>query len=535
MENRNYRIVFLRVVLSILMLTLIFRLFYIQIIKGDFYSQKAVEQKIRSFKILERRGEIYDRNMIPFTDREYKEYIFAIPKMLTDKEKAAKVISEIAAVDYEDVLKSLRSAKDYVEYEVKFNLDTKLPIGIFKLALPQRYSQNSLARHVIGYVGEKKMGLEDTFDGILNSKREDSIAVFTDGNNTDYIKGLGVRLKTSGKEVLGVKTTLDYHIQKAVENVLDKNMVDGAAVVLDIKTGDILAMASRPNFDQNNIQAYLNSSNEEFINKAVSMYPPGSIFKIVVAAAALEYNKVNLQDTFYCSGSYDINGIIFHDYKGESHGVINMVKGFAVSCNTTFIKIGQITGAKNILEMARKFGIESDDGLPIPEQIGRLPKLSDTYGAGIGNLSIGQGDVLMTPLQAADIAATIANNGVRNVPRLVTAIVDEEGKEIEKLSQKKSYRVISEKTAKILKEMMREVVIDQEGTGKRAETTYGSAGKTGSAEVSKELNIYHAWFTGFVPFDKPKYAISIFVKNGDTGGTKAAPLFKEIAEKIMKY
>ncbi|HAA81529.1 MAG TPA: cell division protein FtsI, partial [Thermoanaerobacter sp.] len=207
MENRNYRIVFLRVVLSILMLTLIFRLFYIQVIKGDFYSQKAVEQKIRSFKILERRGEIYDRNMIPFTDREYKEYIFAIPKMLTDKEKAAKVISEIAAVDYEDVLKSLRSAKDYVKYEVKFNLNNKLPIGIFKLALPQRYSQNSLAKHVIGYIGDKKMGLEDAFDGILNSKREDSIAVFTDGNNTDYIKGLGVRLKTSGKEVLGVKTT----------------------------------------------------------------------------------------------------------------------------------------------------------------------------------------------------------------------------------------------------------------------------------------------------------------------------------------
>ncbi|MFV9567633.1 peptidoglycan D,D-transpeptidase FtsI family protein [Thermoanaerobacter mathranii] len=535
MEKRNYRIVFLRMALSILMVTLIFRLFYIQVIKGDFYSQKAVEQKIRSFKISEKRGEIYDRNMIPFTNREYKEYIFAIPKMLTDKEKAAKIISEIAAVNYENVLETLQSEKDYVKYEVKVNLNGKLPAGIFKLALSQRYSQNSLARHVIGYVGDKKMGLEDTFDGILNSKNEDSIAVFTDGNNTDYIKGLGVRLKTSEKEVLGIKTTLDYHMQKTVEDVLDKNKVDGAAVVIDIKTGDILAMASRPNFDQNNIQAYLNSSNEEFINKAVSQYPPGSIFKIVVASAALEYDKVDLQDTFYCSGGYDINGVVFHDYKRESHGVINMVKGFAVSCNTTFIKIGQITGAKNILEMARKFGIESDDSLPIPEQIGKLPTLSDTYGAGIGNLSIGQGDVLITPLQAADVVATIANDGVRNIPRLVTAIVDENGKEIKKLSQKKSYRVISKNNAKILKEMMRQVVIDPEGTGKRAETIYGSAGKTGSAEVSKELNIYHAWFTGFVPFDEPKYAISIFVKNGDTGGTKAAPLFKEIAEEIMKY
>ncbi|HHW56724.1 MAG TPA: penicillin-binding protein 2 [Clostridia bacterium] len=535
MYHKDKRITFLKVLLSILIMALVGRLFYIQIIKGEFYSQKALEQKIRSFKILDKRGEIYDRNMIPFTDRDYKEYIFAIPKMLSEKEKAAKIISEIAEVNYEEVLNSLKSAKGYVKYEGKFNSNYKLPIGVFKLALPERYSHNSLARHVIGYLGDKKMGLEDTFDEILNSKGEDSIAVFTDGNRNDYIKGLGVRLRTSGKQVLGVKTTLDYHIQKVVENVLDKHKIDGAVVVLDVKTGDILAMASRPNFDQNNIQAYLDSSNEEFINKAVCGYPPGSIFKIIVAAAALEYGKVNLEDTFYCSGSYDINGVVFHDFKGESHGIINIVKGFAVSCNTTFIKIGQITGAKNILEMARKFGIESDDGLPIPEQIGRLPKLFDTYGAGIGNLSIGQGEVLMTPLQAADITATIANEGVRNVPQLATAIVDEEGKEIKKLSQKKSYRVISERTAKILKEMMRQVVVDPEGTGKKAETIYGSAGKTGSAEVSKELNIYHAWFIGFVPYDNPKYAISIFVKNGDTGGTKAAPLFREIAEEIMKY
>jgi penicillin-binding protein 2 len=185
--------------------------------------------------------------------------------------------------------------------------------------------------------------------------------------------------------------------------------------------------------------------------------------------------------------------------------------------------------------MARKFGIEKDDGLPIPEQVGRLPKLSDTYGAGIGNLSIGQGEVLMTPLQAADIVATIANDGIRNVPRLVEAVVDEKGEEVKRFPPRESYRVLESDTAKILRYMMRQVVVDPEGTGKRAETFCKSAGKTGSAEVNKELNIYHAWFVGFVPYENPKYSIAVFVKNGDTGGIKAAPIFKEIAEEIIKY
>ncbi|MGB9779475.1 peptidoglycan D,D-transpeptidase FtsI family protein [Caldanaerobacter sp.] len=529
------RIVFLRAVMAFLIFALVARLFYIQIINYNFYSSKAMEQRIKSFKLLNRRGEIYDRHMIPFTDRDYRRYVFAIPKMMEDKGKAIEIISKITELPLEKIKEDFKKNKDYLKYEVKKDLNLNLPVGIFTLELPQRYSSNSLARHVIGYIGDKKMGLEETFDKVLTTDASDSIAVFTDGSRSDYIKGLGVKIQTAQEKVFGIKTTLDYHIQKVVEDVLDRHGIEGAAVVLEVTTGDILAMASRPNFDQNRIEDYLESTNEEFINKAVSGYPPGSIFKIIVAAAALESGKVSLEDTFYCSGSYDINGVIFHDFRGESHGFINIVKGFAVSCNTTFIRIGEITGANAILEMARKFGIEKDDGLPIPEHVGRLPKLSDTYGAGIGNLSIGQGEVLMTPLQAADIVATIANGGVRNIPRLVEAIVDDDGKEIKRFLPREPYRVLKSDTAQILRYMMRQVVVDPEGTGKRAETFCKSAGKTGSAEVNKELNIYHAWFVGFVPYENPKYSIAVFVKNGDTGGVKAAPIFKEIAEEIIKY
>lgn len=536
MGSRNSRILFLKVILFLLVFGLSARLFYIQIIKSGVYSKKAVEQKIKSIKVGEKRGEIYDRNMIPFTDRTSKDYIYAIPGMVVDKQKSAIIISELTGITFDKILNDLKSNKSYIKYEIRSEAKSfenkKLPIGLFKFSLPQRYTSNSLARHIIGYLGDKKMGLEQTFDSILSNKDEESVAVFTDGNS-DYIRGLGIRLRNTSENAFSIKTTLDYHIQKAVENILDKNNIDGAAVVLDVKSGDILAMASRPNFDQNKIQNYIDSFNEEFINKATSSYPPGSVFKIIVAAAALEYKKVNLTDKFYCTGSYDINGVVFHDYKGESHGVVDIKKGFQLSCNTTFIKIGQITGGENILKMAKKFGLTISDNLPIAEQNGTLPKISDTFGAGIGNLSIGQGEVLITPLQAADIAATVANNGIRNVPNLVKSIVDDTGKEIKSLYKKKSYRVISSDTATLLKQMMRDVVTD--GTGKKAETEYGSAGKTGSAEVSKELNIYHAWFTGFVPYDNPKYAISIFVKNGDTGGTKAAPIFKQIADEIMKY
>ncbi|MGB9679473.1 MAG: peptidoglycan D,D-transpeptidase FtsI family protein [Thermoanaerobacteraceae bacterium] len=533
MKESNIRIMILKIVLSLFIIFLFTRLFYIQIIKGEEYSKKAVEQKLRSFAIGEKRGDIYDRNMIPITDRESKSYIYAIPEIIFDKSYAAQLIGNYTDIPYQKIYKDLNSSKKYLKYVIKKQDKNHLPGGVFILTMPERYTSKSLARHIVGYVGEKNMGLEEYFNSVLSNKQQENIAVFTNGNN-DYMQGLGIRIVGNNQNPYSVKTTLDYHIQKAVENILDENHINGAAVVLDIKSGDILAMASRPNFDQNNIADYINSSNEEFVNKATSQYPPGSIFKIITASAAIENNKVKADDLFDCSGSYSINGVVFHDYKGESHGLVDIKKGFAVSCNTTFIRIGELTGGENILDMAKKFGLTTyDNNLPIQQQLGMLPKIEDTYGAGIGNLSIGQGDVMLSPLQAADIVATIANDGIRNVPNLIKGIVDERGNQIQNLYNKNSYRVISQNTSNIIKEMMREVVT--EGTGKRAETKYKSAGKTGSAEVSKQQNIYHAWFVGFVPYQNPKYAISVFVKNGDTGGTIAAPIFKKIAEEIMKY
>jgi penicillin-binding protein 2 len=533
MYEKNFRIKILTFVLILLTFLLLFRLYYIQIINSEIYSEKAVQQKIKSFNIGKKRGEIFDRNLIPFTDRSLHEYIYVIPEMIVDKDYVSKFLSKLTGNSINDIKKELCSKKDFLKYYYTGKYQGKLPVGVYMLSIPLRYDTDTLARHVIGHIGDKNMGLEKTFDKILTTGGNESIAVFKDGNNNDYLKGLGLKIRYSSDNIYGIKTTLDYHIQKAVENILDRNLINGAAVVIDVKNGDILAMASRPNYDQNKIQEYIGSKNEELINKALMAYPPGSIFKIIVASAALEKGKVDLKDEFIDTSSYEINGVVFHNFKNESNGIINIEKAFEVSSNTTFIKIGEATGGDNIIKVADKFGIAANNNLPLEEEYGMLPSIEDTYGAGIGNLSIGQGKVLITPLQAADMAATIADGGIRHVPNLLKSIVDENGKEVENLYKEKSYRVISKGTSEIIKKMMRDVVLN--GTGKNAETQYGSAGKTGSAEVSKDLNIYHAWFTGFVPYETPRYAISIFVKNGDIGGVKAAPIFRQIADEIMKY
>ncbi|MGJ7044575.1 peptidoglycan D,D-transpeptidase FtsI family protein [Thermoanaerobacterium thermosulfurigenes] len=532
MNRKNLRFIVLNIITTFLILSLLIRLFYIQYVKGETYAKIAVDQKIQSLNLDKKRGEIYDRNLIPFTDRTSTKYVYAIHGLIINKKNASEIINKLTGISESEIYGNLNEGKDILSYKVRYTYDGNLPVGIFILNIPQRYDSNSLARHIIGYSGSANYGLEDTFNKILSTNGYDSIAVFKDNNN-DYLKGLGVKIRSTDKNVYSIQTTLDYHIQKAVENILDKNNINGAAVVLSVKNGDILAMASRPNYDQNKVSDYLNSKNEELLNKAVMDYPPGSIFKIIVASAALENKKVNIYDNFIDEPYINIDGVVYHNFMDESNGLINMIKAFEVSSNTTFIKIGQKTGGSDIIEMAKKFGITKDDNLPIEEQIGTLPSLENTLGAGIGNLSIGQGDVTMTPLQAADVAATIANDGIRNVPNLLKAIIDENGNIVENLHKADSYRVISESTAESVKEMMRDVVVN--GTGKNAETEYKSAGKTGSAEVNREKNIYHAWFTGFVPYDEPVYAISVFVKNGDIGGIKAAPIFKQIAEEIMKY
>jgi cell division protein FtsI/penicillin-binding protein 2 len=209
-----------------------------------------------------------------------------------------------------------------------------------------------------------------------------------------------------------------------------------------------------------------------------------------------------------------------------------MKEAFALSCNTTFIKIGTRTGAEKILEMAEKLGFGQKLCFTIPEEkAGYLPTVQED---GIGNISIGQGKIQVTPLQVTSMMTTIANNGIRNDPQLVEALVTDKGLTVKKLERSRPQIVLNPTTSKLLKDMLHEVTVT--GTGKQAnmEEDGGSSGKTSSAQTGIEGEVVHGWFAGFVPYEKPKYAITVFIYNGQSGGGAAAPIFKEVATEILK-
>lgn len=243
---------------------------------------------------------------------------------------------------------------------------------------------------------------------------------------------------------------------------------------------------------------------------------------------------------YYCEGAVNVNGLIFkcHSYFEGGHGYIDMEKAFAVSCNSYFINLCQKTGYRNLIEMAQKFGLGQETGIGsqgIAEARGSLPPIDSYYSqADIANLSIGQGMLLATPLQVADIVATVANGGIRNRVNIVDSIIDSDGNVIKNLRVKEGRRIISKDTADTIKDLM-EAATSSYGTGTDAVVGYygGAGGKTGSAETGSP-DVVHAWFAGYFPAKNPRYSIAVFAENGKYGGKVAAPVFAEIARNMIE-
>lgn len=522
------------------------RLFWIQVVKSENYLTRAADQRQYEFQSSTARGQIFDRNMIPFTDRELKKFI-AITEYVTDKSDTAEVVARAAGISKEEVLEMIEDNNSTVEIKTKdfSNKDIEaiekgMVKGVSILEKKIRYSDESLARHVIGYINKSDlngiMGLEKSMNSILAQDGGERIVAIVDSHK-NVIPSLGFRkVEIKGEnEKLGLKLTLDFHIERIAESVLKDNNINGCVVIMDIKTGDILGMASTPDFDPNNVGDYLSSKNDELMNKAIAAYDLGSIFKTIVAAAAIENNIITEEETFLCEGQIEVNNSIIKcsSYSSHENRPITINEAFALSCNTTFVKIGTRVGAEKILDMAKRLGFsEKQCNELLEEKPGYLPTARED---GIGNISIGQGKIQVTPLQVTTMMAAIANNGILNMPVIIDSIVDSEsGKTIQTLSRSKPTLVLNISTINALKEMLHSVTTV--GTGKQAnlDDFGGSSGKTSSAETGiKSGEIVQGWFAGFVPSDKPKYAITVFVYDGKSGGKVAAPIFREIAYKIF--
>ena len=496
---------------------------------GKVAKETSVIQSRRVMELAETRAGIFDRNLLPLVNKNLERRILIFPDMLevsailefSDREELAEAFQKFDPTVIDSGGKIIEGA------------------GIYNFSYPKRYGERYLAPHIIGYMngGKGAAGIEKSYDGFLseNSKTV-SVSYHTDGTGRLLF---GEEIELSEEEVFkkcGVVLTLDSDIQRVTETSLAFGTEKGAAVVMDIKNGEILASASVPDFDPGNVAKYLEAENSPFINRSFTAYSVGSTWKLVVAAAALE-SGISPERKHECTGSITVDERVYKCHWELGHGEIDMEKALEISCNPYFIDLALEIGGERILEMAKNlgFGTSAEFGEGFSSSGGNLPSEEDLFAKTVlSSFAFGQGTLLATPLQMASLASAIANGGMAVTPQLILGTYDREGNYDETPDYAKN-PVMSAKTAKLLREMMINVV--ENGSGENAKPRSGSAGgKTASAQTGqfdKDGNeIIHAWFVGFYPAERPKYAVAVFAEGMDSGGDFAAPIFRDICNGI---
>lgn len=492
-------IIFMILVFSFSLLSL--RLAYIQIINGNELRQKAFQLHNRYVNSEEfPRGEIVDSN----------------GKSLINSGLEAR-----EAVITND--RRVFVSKDPHELISVSNFGTN---QMYDIPVIKRYGKDSLARHLIGHLSDGRgiNGLERIYDDYLVSTPKYLCRFFLDGRG-NIIPGLSFQIEERDIPRNRLVLTIQREVQEAVEYVMDKHKMSGAVVVMNPYNGDLLAVASRPNYDQNNL---LVTHGSNLLNKAFQFYYPGSIFKILIMAAALEDEIVASNNRFNCNGAYIFpSGLNINCWNREGHGNINLIEAMAYSCNPAFIDIGLRLGRSKILKYTERLGLMKNTILGYPQN--KVNNIHIDYGPGkIANASMGQEGIMITPVQMGILISSIANDGYVVTPRVVIEIQDKDGRTVKKTNSIPPYKIWSDSTVSALKDML--YAVNRWGTGINAwSSEVPSAGKTASAETGSGLN---ALFSGYFPLDEPKYVIVVVVEGGRSGGSDAAPIFKEIAEKI---
>ena len=479
------------------------------------------------------RGTVYDCRMRLLTNCEYDIYAAAKPSNEALAALKGKVMPDV----FESVIQRMSKGNPVA---VKVDSEVEQSEEIISVKIPRRYSAAFTACHVIGSLnseGEGISGIEKAYNDVLSHNNSEVSFRFSANAFGRVMLGEGISVSGNNIPKNGVVLTIDRDIQQITESVLDASGADcAAAVVVEIESGAIRGCVSRPVYNQNNIALSLDDSRSPLINRAFLPFSVGSVFKPVVAAAALE-NGTSENFLYDCKGSVEFNGVTFHCHKKDGHGLIDMKKAVAYSCNTYFIALAHETGAENIIETAADFGfgkkISLADGMESAG--GNLPRADELDSkAAVANISFGQGTLLATPVQICSMMATIASGGEYIEPYLVEGETDESGKLTRFYRYGQKRRIISSPTAEKLQGYLEGVV--EFGSGSRAKSeTVTVAGKTATAQTGKSANgeeIYNAWFAGYFPADNPKYAVAILKEDGGEGAISCAPVFKTIAEKI---
>lgn len=491
----------------------------------------ALENSSMSIDAASLRGTIYDRNLVPLTGKETAYYAAVRP--------APEDIEELRSLTEPEIFASLTkrlSAGRPVVTEI--SAPSAAPDSLKVFALPERYG--GTACHIIGYTdaaGHGVSGIEKAYDDLLYLVQKTVSVRFRADAGGRIMSGTEVEISDTSSPQRGIVLTLDSRIQSIAEEALkDAGIEKGCAVVMDVNSGEIIACASMPEYDPDDPSASFSDERSPMINRVFVPFSVGSVFKPVVAAAALE-SGISPELEYECTGEAEYSGVKFGCHKKDGHGTLDMAQALAFSCNTYFALLGQKTGAKSIVETAEKFGFgKSADLAPgLISRAGNLPDVSALNSpAAIANISFGQGALSATPLQICTMTAIIANGGISVTPSLVCGETDENGTFTAYHGYSEHRQVFSAETGAFLKNALKQVV--SQGSGTRAQSPFvSSAGKTATAQTGRfkgEEEIYNAWFSGWFPADEPEYAVTVMKEDGGEGALSCAPVFRKIAEKV---
>jgi cell division protein FtsI/penicillin-binding protein 2 len=539
----NRRINFLVLCFGLLFAAVLVRAAWLQVVNGPSYESLASQQHRETIDIPAGRGTIFDRTGAPLAIGEQATTVYADPRNVSDPKRAAIEASKALDLDPNDVYAQLRDRSTgflYVQRKADplaaAALEAKEIPGLGFYSEERRvYPQRSVASHVLGFAGTDNKGLEgleQALDGKL-AGRNGSETVVRDpfGRPIDVVSS---RPERPGSNV---RLTIDHEIQAAAEQILSRTVrawgAKGAtAIVMNPATGAILAMANAPTYDAN---SFGSAPAEVRRNRAVTdMYEPGSTFKIVTIAGALEDGVVTPRTAFTLQPTIRVADRVIHEAHWRPTQRMTVRTILSESSNIGTVTVAQRLGAGELSTWIERFGFGRETGLDYPgESTGMVLPLEKWYGSTIGTVPIGQG-IAVTPMQMVSAYAAIGNRGVMPTPHLVERIG---GRAVR---VEKGERVVSKRTAEMMMSMFRDVVL--EGTGTEAAIPgYTVAGKTGTAqkpENGRYVAKYVASFVGLVPAKKPRLAILVMVDEPHGaiwGGVVAAPAFRDIARFSLQY
>lgn len=574
--------------------TLAVRLVHLQIVHGAYYRSLSENNRIRVQPVGAPRGKIYDRIGRVLVGNRPAFNLVVVQEDAGDLKDTFERIGRRIAVDSSAVKRRMGRVPPFRPVLISRDIDRNALayVAEHKLDLPglrivveplRKYEYGELAAHLLGYLSEinenqlavlkgkgyqvgdliGQYGLERRYESLLRG-RAGTRQVEVDALGRELLQLEGLSPEPGYDLVL----TINMELQRLAESLLANN--NGVIIAMDPNNGEVLAFISRPSFDPNLFASGISEMDWKKLtenpshplqNRAIQgQYPPGSIFKIVVAAAALEERVITPEETIKCTGKLEFGDRVFRDWKEGGHGEVNLYKALVESCDVYFYQTGLAVGIDRLAAYAHSFGLGSPTGIGlehekaglVPSREWKLETKGEAWQPGetLG-ISIGQGFNLVTPVQVVTMISAVANGGTLLKPHLVREVLNPSGEVVAKIQREVTGTLpVSQETLRLVREALRGVVNDPKGTGSGAALDgVVIAGKTSTAQVIQQQADQddekaqqnmpkhlrdHAWFTAFAPYEKPSIALVIFIENAGRGGGNFAKLAKRLIQEHLQ-